>query len=62
MQALAASKLAEGFYTAPVLVEMAREQGVEIPIAEAVAAILSERVSVDAAVEALMARPFKAEG
>jgi glycerol-3-phosphate dehydrogenase (NAD(P)+) len=56
------TKLAEGFYTAPVLVEMAQQKGVEMPIAEAVAAILDQRASVDKAIDALLARPFKAEG
>lgn len=60
-QARTGTKLAEGFYTAPVLVEMAQQKGVEMPIAEAVAAILDQRVSVDRAIDALLARPFKAE-
>jgi glycerol-3-phosphate dehydrogenase (NAD(P)+) len=56
------SKLAEGVFTAPVLLEMARERGVEMPISEAVAAVLAGKLSVDAAIESLMARPIKAEG
>ena len=56
------SKLAEGVFTAPVLLEMARERGVEMPISEAVAAVLAGKSSVDAAIESLMARPIKAEG
>jgi glycerol-3-phosphate dehydrogenase (NAD(P)+) len=54
-------KLAEGAFTARVLVEMARREGVEMPIAEAVDAILSSRLSVDAAIDALLMRPLKAE-
>jgi glycerol-3-phosphate dehydrogenase (NAD(P)+) len=54
--------LAEGIFTAPVLVEMAKEKGVDMPIATAVADILAGRSSVDAAVEALLTRPFRAEG
>jgi glycerol-3-phosphate dehydrogenase (NAD(P)+) len=54
-------KLAEGAFTAEVLVAMARERGVEMPIAEAVDAILAGRWSVDAAIEALLMRPLKAE-
>ncbi len=54
-------KLAEGSFTAHVLVEMAQAQGVEMPIAEAVDAILSARLSVDAAIEALLMRPLRAE-
>jgi glycerol-3-phosphate dehydrogenase (NAD(P)+) len=52
-------KLAEGVFTAPVLLEMARERQVEMPISEAVAAIIAGQISVDAAIEALLARPLK---
>jgi glycerol-3-phosphate dehydrogenase (NAD(P)+) len=54
--------LAEGVFTAPVLVEMAKEKGVDMPIATGVADILAGRASVDEAVEALLTRPFRAEG
>lgn len=54
-------KLAEGAFTAHVLVEMARGAGLEMPIAEAVDAILSARLSVEGAVDALLMRPLKAE-
>jgi glycerol-3-phosphate dehydrogenase (NAD(P)+) len=54
-------KLAEGAFTAKVLVEMAHEQGVEMPICEAVDAILDGRLSVEAAIEALLLRPLKSE-
>lgn len=54
-------KLTEGAFTARVLVEMAQKEGVEMPIAGAVDAILSSRLSVDAAIEALLMRPLKAE-
>jgi glycerol-3-phosphate dehydrogenase (NAD(P)+) len=57
-----ALKLAEGAFTAPVLVEMANHKGVEMPIAGAVAAILDGTMDIDAAIESLMTRPFKAEG
>jgi len=53
--------LAEGAFTASVLVEMARERGVDMPIAVAVAALLDEKMSVDAAIESLLSRPLKAE-
>jgi len=53
--------LAEGFDTAPVLVELAAAKKIEMPIANAVAAVLSGRMSVDAAIESLLTRPFKAE-
>jgi glycerol-3-phosphate dehydrogenase (NAD(P)+) len=54
-------RVAEGAFTAAVLVDMAREKGVEMPIAEAVAAVLEGKQSVDTAVEKLLTRPFKAE-
>jgi glycerol-3-phosphate dehydrogenase (NAD(P)+) len=54
-------KLAEGMFTAPVLLEMARAKNVEMPISAAVAAILAETVSVDAAIESLLTRPIKSE-
>lgn len=54
-------KLAEGAYTAHVLIEMARGASLEMPIAEAVDDILSARLSVEAAVDALLMRPLKAE-
>jgi glycerol-3-phosphate dehydrogenase (NAD(P)+) len=58
----AGTKLAEGIFTAPVLVEMAAGQGVEMPIAGAVVDILTGRASVDEAIESLLTRPFRAEG
>jgi glycerol-3-phosphate dehydrogenase (NAD(P)+) len=56
------AQLAEGIFTAPVLVEMATEKGVEMPIASAVVNILDGRESVDEAIENLLTRPFRAEG
>ena len=55
------SKLAEGVFTAHVLVEMARARGVEMPIAEAVSVILDNRLTVDGAIDRLMTRPVKGE-
>ena len=60
--AAAHGKLAEGAYTASVLCAMARAKGIEMPISEAVLAIIEKRASVDQVVEALMARPSRAEG
>jgi len=53
--------VAEGAFTAPVLVEAAREAGVEMPVAEAVAALLRGE-DVRAVVGALLARPLRDEG
>jgi glycerol-3-phosphate dehydrogenase (NAD(P)+) len=55
-------KLAEGEFTAPVLIELAASQGVDMPVSTAVAAILAGTVTIDAAIEGLLTRPFKAEG
>ena len=54
-------KLAEGAFTAPVLVAMAREKRIEMPIAEAVAAVLSGQETIDAMIDLLMTRPIRAE-
>jgi glycerol-3-phosphate dehydrogenase (NAD(P)+) len=56
------TKLAEGEFTAPVLVELAASQNVDMPVSNAVAAILSGAVTIDEAIEGLLTRPFKAEG
>ena len=55
------AKLAEGAFTAAALIELANERHVEMPIAAAVAAVLDGRLSVDAAIESLLTRPFRAE-
>lgn len=51
----------EGVTTAKVVVELARVHSLDMPIAEAVNAIIDGRLSVDAAISALMQRPLKAE-
>lgn len=55
------SKLAEGALTAPALVEIANAKNVDMPIAAAIAAVVDGNLSVDAAIESLLARPFKSE-
>lgn len=54
-------KLAEGVFTAPVLLEMARAKNVEMPIGFAVADVITKKMTVDQAIESLLARPIKAE-
>jgi glycerol-3-phosphate dehydrogenase (NAD(P)+) len=54
--------LAEGAFTASVLIDMARERAVDMPISFAVAALIRGTMSVDAAIESLLTRPLKAEG
>ena len=58
----ARDKLSEGEFTAPVLVELAREKKVDMPVASAVAAVLASALTVNEAIETLLTRPFKAEG
>lgn len=53
--------VAEGAATAPVLVEAARAAGVDMPIAEAVCALLGGEAEVGAVVERLLTRPLGAE-
>jgi glycerol-3-phosphate dehydrogenase (NAD(P)+) len=55
-------KLAEGASTAPVLVELAVAEGVDMPVSNAVADILRGATTIDEAVEGLLTRPFRAEG
>jgi glycerol-3-phosphate dehydrogenase (NAD(P)+) len=57
----ATTGLAEGAFTAPVLLEMARKHNVDMPISAAVAAVLAGEMSVDAAIESLLTRPLRSE-
>jgi glycerol-3-phosphate dehydrogenase (NAD(P)+) len=52
----------EGVATAPAVVAMARRAGVEAPICEAVADLVSGARALDDIIQALLARPLKAEG
>ncbi|KRB79700.1 glycerol-3-phosphate dehydrogenase [Sphingomonas sp. Root710] len=54
--------VAEGASTAPVLAEAARAVGVDMPIVDAVCALLTGAAKVDDVVRALLARPLKQEG
>ncbi len=53
--------IAEGVSTAPSVVALAGRLGVEMPICEAVDRVLHHNADIDATIEALLARPFKAE-
>jgi glycerol-3-phosphate dehydrogenase (NAD(P)+) len=57
----AGQQLAEGAFTASVLIDMAIEKHIDMPVAAAVAAVLDGTLGVDGAIEALMTRPFRAE-
>ncbi|WP_237480567.1 NAD(P)H-dependent glycerol-3-phosphate dehydrogenase [Lichenibacterium dinghuense] len=61
LEAAGAGRLAEGVATAPVLVRLARERGVDMPVAEAVAALVAGRTTPAAALDALLSRPSRAE-
>jgi glycerol-3-phosphate dehydrogenase (NAD(P)+) len=54
--------VAEGAFTAPVLVEAARAARVEMPICEAVASLLAGTHKVGDVIGTLLARPLKSEG
>ena len=53
--------VAEGAFTAPVLARLAREKGIDMPIVEAVDALIAGRASVDQVLDALLSRPPRAE-
>lgn len=53
--------VAEGAYTAPVLLETARKLGVDMPITEAVVDLLYNDADVDMVIGALLRRPFRPE-
>ena len=54
--------VAEGASTAPVLQEIARKRGIEMPIVDSVCALLSGDSPVDHVVKSLLARPLRSEG
>ncbi|MDQ6702035.1 MAG: NAD(P)-dependent glycerol-3-phosphate dehydrogenase [Pseudomonadota bacterium] len=60
-EAIARSGLCEGVYTCGVLVDLAHAKDIDMPIAVAVDAVLAERIGVEEAIAALLARPTKAE-
>lgn len=55
------SSVAEGVFTAAILVRLAKETGVDMPIAGTVHAVLEGDAEIGAAVDALMRRPYKRE-
>ncbi|MEF2552230.1 NAD(P)H-dependent glycerol-3-phosphate dehydrogenase [Aurantimonas sp. A2-1-M11] len=54
-------KLAEGVFTAEIAARLAKTHGIDAPIIATVAAILAGKLDMDAAIEALLARPLKRE-
>jgi glycerol-3-phosphate dehydrogenase (NAD(P)+) len=54
--------VAEGAFTAPVLARLAGEKSVDMPIVQAVDALIAGRANVDQVLDALLSRPPRAEG
>ena len=53
--------VAEGVASAPAVRDLARNLGVDVPICDAVAAILAGHIGVDSAIQGLLARPLREE-
>lgn len=53
--------VSEGVYTAKIVVKVAAEKGIEMPISAAVNAILHEGADVEDAIHGLLSRPFSEE-
>lgn len=53
--------VAEGAFTAPVLREAARAASVEMPVVEAVCALLEDAAPLGEVIDALLARPLRPE-
>jgi glycerol-3-phosphate dehydrogenase (NAD(P)+) len=54
--------VAEGAFTAPVMARAAKAAGVDMPIVQAVCALLAGEASVDEVVGRLLSRPLRSEG
>ena len=54
-------KTVEGVATAQAACTLAERHGIEMPVAQVVAAILSRKITVDEAIDALLSRPLKQE-
>ena len=55
------NSVAEGAHTAPILADLARREGIAMPIVDAVARLLGGETSANAMVGELLARPLRAE-
>jgi len=53
--------VAEGAFTAPVLQQAARAIGVDMPVVDAVCALLAGEIDAEAVVGTLLSRPLKTE-
>ena len=54
--------VAEGAFTAPVLARLAKEKNIDMPIVDAVDALIAGRATVDQVLDALLTRPPRPEG
>lgn len=57
----ARNSVSEGVHSATAVVALAAKYGIEMPIAEAVAAIVTGAAKVDEAIASLLSRPFRSE-
>jgi glycerol-3-phosphate dehydrogenase (NAD(P)+) len=57
----ARSAVTEGVHSATAVVDLAASLEVDMPISQAVAAIVTGKASVDEAILSLLTRPFKSE-
>ncbi|MBI4966678.1 MAG: NAD(P)-dependent glycerol-3-phosphate dehydrogenase [Rhodospirillales bacterium] len=55
------SSVAEGVFSAGATVALAQRHGIEMPIAQAVDAVVNRGAGTEAAIETLLARPFRSE-
>lgn len=54
--------VAEGAFTAPVLARVSREKGIDMPIVNAVDALIAGRANVEQVLDEILSRPPRAEG
>jgi glycerol-3-phosphate dehydrogenase (NAD(P)+) len=54
--------IAEGAFTSTVLQKIAARIGVDMPVVDAVCALLAHEASIDVVVNDLLARPLRTEG
>jgi glycerol-3-phosphate dehydrogenase (NAD(P)+) len=54
--------VAEGAFTAPVLARISREKGIDMPIVNAVDALIDGRANVEQVLDELLSRPPRSEG
>ncbi|MFN3354131.1 MAG: NAD(P)H-dependent glycerol-3-phosphate dehydrogenase, partial [Brevundimonas sp.] len=61
-EALAGKRsVAEGYESAPAVRDLAKRLGIEMPICQAVAGVLTGETTVDQVIDALLSRPLKSE-